>query len=321
MSTERQESTSTQLGAALSASRGALVGVGVFSFFINALMLTVPLYMLQIYDRVLASRSTSTLLLLTLVTLGLLVTFGVLEWARSRVLVRVSTRLDDRVNLSVLSAVLAERLRGQGGGHGQPLHDLETLRGFLTGPGLLSFFDAPWAPLFIAVIFLFHPTLGYIALAGALLLFAIALLSEILTRKPLRNAAGSMISANSFAETSLRNAEVIQALGMMPGLFKRWVSRHQSGIAWQSAASDRAGSLTAAAKVLRQLLQVAILGAGAYLAIHQVITPGVMIVASIIMGRALAPVEGAINAWRHFASARSAYGRLKSHGMVLPLQS
>jgi len=308
---ESKSKKSTDLGAALSASRGTLIGVGAFSFFINALMLTVPLYMLQIYDRVLASRSTSTLLLLTLVTLGLLVTFGILEWARSRVMVRVSTSLDDRVNLSLLSAILAERLRGENTGHGQPLRDLETLRGFLTGPGLLAFFDAPWTPLFIAVIFVFHPLLGYIALAGALVLFAIALLSEISTRTPLRKAAGSMISANSFAEASLRNAEVIQALGMMPGLFRRWLVRHQSGIAWQSVASDRAGSLTAAAKVLRQILQVAILGVGAYLAIQHVITPGVMIVASIVMGRALAPVEGAINSWRHFLSARSAYDRLK----------
>jgi PrtD family type I secretion system ABC transporter len=304
-------SATPDLQAALSASRGALVGVGVFSFFINTLMLTVPLYMLQIYDRVLVSRSTSTLLLLTIVTLGLLITFGVLEWARSRVLVRVSTGLDHRINRPLMSAILQERLRGESTGHGQPLRDLETVRGFLTGPGLLSFFDAPWTPLFIAVIFLFHPLLGFIALAGALVLFSIALLSELLTRKPLRKASSSMISANSFAEASLRNAEVIQALGMMPGLFRHWVTRHQSGLAWQSTASDRAGTLTAAAKVLRQLLQVAILGAGAYLAIQHVITPGVMIVASIIMGRALAPVEGAINSWRHFLSARSAYDRLQ----------
>jgi len=304
-------SNTSALQVALSASRGALIGVGVFSFFINLLMLTVPLYMLQIYDRVLASRSTDTLLLLTIVTLGLLVTFGVLEWTRSRVLVRVSTGLDDRINMPLMSAILAERLRGESTGNGQPLRDLETVRGFLTGPGLLSFFDAPWTPLFIAVIFLFHPLLGFIALAGALVLFSIALLSEFLTRKPLRKAADLMIGANSFAEASLRNAEVIQALGMMPGLFRRWVTRHQSGIAWQSTASDRAGILTATAKVLRQILQVAILGAGAYLAIHHVITPGVMIVASIIMGRALAPVEGAINSWRHFLSARSAYERLQ----------
>lgn len=308
---EADSARESSLRKALSASRGALVGVGVFSFFINALMLTVPLYMLQIYDRVLASSSTNTLLLLTIVTLGMLVTFGVLEWARSRVLVRVSTGLDDRINTPLLSAMLAEQVRSQRSLHGQPLRDLETFRGFLTGPGLLSFFDAPWTPLYIAVIYLLHPLLGSIALFGAVLLFSVAVSSELLTRGPLRKAAGVMGTANSFAESSLRNAEVIQALGMMPGLFRRWVAQHQSGISWQSAASDRAGGLAAAAKVFRQLLQVAILGAGAYLAIQHVITPGVMIVASIIMGRSLAPVEGAINSWRHFLSARSARARLE----------
>ena len=174
----------TALSSAMRRSRSAIIGVASFSFFINGLMLTVPLYMLQIYDRVLVSRSESTLVMLTVATLGLLLSFGLLEWARSRVLIRVSTRLDDQVNRPVLAAMLTRRLHGKSDGAGQPLHDLETFRNFLTGAGLLSFFDAPWTPLFIAVIFLFHPLLGFVALTGAILLFAIG--GEIFSHHRLR---------------------------------------------------------------------------------------------------------------------------------------
>ena len=283
--------------------------MALFSFVINALLLTVPLYMLQIYDRVLASRSESTLLMLTLVATGLLLALGLLELARSRVLVRVGARLDDRLNTPLLTAMLSDRLAGNGS-QSQPLRDLEAVRGFLTGPGLLAFFDSPWIPVFLGLIFLFHPLLGLVALSGAVLLFGLAVLSELVSRRPLRAAAKMAIDAHDFAESSLRNAEVIQGMGMLKGLVARWRERHDQVLALQALASDRAGAVSAAAKTVRQLLQVAMLGIGAYLAIQQIITPGVMIVASIIMARALAPVEMAINSWRGSVAARAAYGRL-----------
>lgn len=163
--------TKTELEKALAASRGAFLAVGLFSFFINALMLTVPLYMLQVYDRVLTSRSESTLVMLTIVAAVMLLTFGILDVVRSRVLVRVGARLDKQLNKPLLASMLADRLRGSSISQRQPVRDLESVRTFLTGAGLLSFFDSPWVPLFIGVIFLFHPVLGFVALAGAIVLF------------------------------------------------------------------------------------------------------------------------------------------------------
>ena len=285
--------------------------VGVFSFFINLLMLTAPLYMLQVYDRVLSSRSESTLMALTVVAAAMLLVMGVLEFIRSRVLVRIGARLDAQLNARVFSAIHAQSLMSSHGLGGRALRDLDTLRQFLTGTGPFAFFDAPWVPLYLAVVFLFHPILGFVASAGAILLFIIAMLSEVLTSKPLERANTEVGSANAFAETSLRNADALHAMGMLDAVLARWQRQHDKGLALQAVASDRAGSLTAVSKATRMFLQVAILGAGAALAIQQIITPGTMIAASIIMGRALAPVEQAIGNWRAFVGARGAYGRLK----------
>ncbi len=299
------------LRGALTESRGSFVATGVFSLIINLLMLTAPLYMLQIYDRVLASRSESTLIALTVLAGGMLLIMGMLDLVRSRVLVRIGTRLGLSLNPSVFSATFERSLRGEQGGRSQPLRDLDNLRQFLTGPGPFALFDAPWVPFYLGLVFLFHPVLGFIALGGALLLFVLAVLNELLTRRLLNEANTAVTSAYGFAETTLRNAEALEAMGMLSGIFSRWNARHRRGLALQGQASDRAGTLTASSKAVRMFLQVAILGAGASLAIQQIITPGVMIAASIIMGRALAPVEQAIGQWRHFIAARSSFRRLK----------
>lgn len=310
-----------RLASALRASGGAFVAVGVFSFFVNALMLTLPIYMLQIYDRVLTSRSADTLIMLSVLAVGLLLTVGVLEFVRTRVLVRIGARLDTQLNAPLFSSLVDERLAGERGNGGQPLRDLDALRTFLTGSGLLAFFDAPWTPLFIAFIFVLHPLLGAIALVSAVLLFLLAVAGEFASRGPLREATGASIAAGRFAESSLRNAETIEALGMQSGVRNRWLDRHLTALALQSKASDRAGLITAVAKFLRPTVQVAMLGAGAYLAILQVITPGVVIAASIILGRALAPVEAAIAGWRNFIAARSARARLQDLLDRYPAQS
>ena len=301
--------TGSSLGNALAASRSAFVSVGVFSFCINLLMLTMPLYMLQVYDRVLTSRSFDTLIMLSILALGLMSMNGLLEFVRARVLVRVGARLDQTLSPRIFGSVVAQRLRG-GDEQGQPLRDLETLRTFLTGSALLAFYDSPWTPLFIGLIFIFHPWLGAIALIGAILLFSLALLGEFLTRRPLAEASLQSMRANRFAESTFRNAEAIEAMGMRPALEERWLERHVTALAYQAHASDRSGSLTATVKFVRPVLQMSMLGFGAYLAIQQIITPGVMIAASIILGRALAPVEAAINGWRSFVGARGAHGRL-----------
>jgi PrtD family type I secretion system ABC transporter len=301
----------TALKRALGSVRRLFAVVGVFSFFINVLMLVTPLYMLQIYDRVLTSRSEDTLLAITGLAVGLIAVSAFLELVRARILVRLGARFDADLNPPVFAALVDRQLRGRVADGGQFLRDVDGLRGFITGPGLTAFFDSPWTPAFIAVIFVFHPLLGAIALAGTVLLFALAVLSELITRGPLQRSAARMIEAQEFASSALRNVEAIRAMGMAPRIGRRWRDLHARGLALQGQATDRAGSLTAIAKFIRPCLQIALLGFGAYLAIEGAITPGVMIAASIIMGRALAPVEAAINNWRPFLAARGAYGRLQ----------
>lgn len=299
-----------EIRAALEESRGAFLIVGGFSLFINLMMLTVPIYMLQVYDRVLTSRSEDTLIMLTVLALGLLALSAVVEAARQRLLVRVGVRLQDRLGSVVFDKLLLGRATTGAELGGQPLRDLETLRGFLTGQGLLAFFDAPWTPIYLALIFLLHPYLGILACAGALVLFGIALWGEIRTRSVLGRAAQSSGAAYNFVEAAARNSEAIRAMGMLSNLRRRWQRHDREGSEWQALASDRAGTLNALAKFIRPSLQIGILGLGAFLAIEQIISPGVMIAASIIMGRALAPVEMAIGSWRNFIGARAARRRL-----------
>lgn len=292
------------LDIALRRARASLIAVLLFSFCINLLMLTAPLYMLQIYDRVLISRSVDTLLLLTVVAAGALLVFGVLEFLRSRVLIRIGGRFDRDLSKTVFHNVML------GGSGAQPFRDLEELRNFFTGSSLLALFDSPWTPIFIALIYYLHPYLGHVALAGALVLFTIAVINELVTRKPLRDSAQESAQAHQFADASSRNRESVQAMGMLAGLAAVWRRWHDAGISYQSIASDRASIIAGAAKFTRFFIQVAILGVGAYLAINEIITPGVMIAASIISSRALAPVEAAIGGWRNFLLARTAKARL-----------
>lgn len=306
-----EETNVSPVRDALRISRGGFLAVGAFSFAINALMLTVPLYMLQVYDRVLTSGSMDTLIALTVLAVGLLVCHAVLEFIRSRILVRVGNRLDNALGGTLFSAVLRSRLASGSQSVTQSFRDMETVRGFLTSNGLTAFFDSPWTPAFLLLIFAFHPLLGAIALFGAVLLFSLAVIGELVSRGPMHKAGALSVASHRFAETSLRNAEVIEAMGMQDSLLQRWHMRHDEALAQQALANDRASLLTAIAKFVRPVLQIAMLGVGAYLAVLQEITPGVMIAASIILGRALAPVEAAIGAWRGFVAARGAYHRVE----------
>lgn len=310
----------TDLERALSACRGAFGAMALFSLFINLLLFVVPLYMLQIFDRVLSSRSVTTLVMLTVIAGAMLVVLGLLELVRSRLLVRIGVKLDTLLKNRVFTAVFRGSLKAPGGGHGQALRDLDTLREFLTGSGVIAFCDAPWVPIFIAVGFLFHPVLGFISLGGAIVIFCLALANELVTRKLLREASQLSVSTNAFVDASLRNAEVLHAMGMMPGMLRRWGTRHGRVLGLQARASDRAGVIVSASKVVRLGLQVGILGAGAYLVLLQEISPGTMIAASIVMARSLAPVEMAVGQWRGFVSARTAYDRLKALLAAVPAE-
>lgn len=287
------------------------VSAGVFSFFINALMLVPAVYMLQVYDRVLASRNETTLYMLSLIVLVFYLLMAGLEWLRARLMVQAGLRLDADLNEKVLSSAFRQNLRQRGANAEQATGDLNGVRQFLTGNGLFAFFDAPWAPLFIGVIFLLHPTLGIVSLVGAVLLLGLALWTEHRTQAPLAEANRAGIAANQFAANSFRNAEVVEAMGMFPALRSRWYALHRRMLALQTIASDRAGSISAATRFTRITLQSLILGMGALLVIDGEITPGAMIASSILLGRGLAPVEQAIGAWKQFVGARSAHERLR----------
>lgn len=306
----RQAGAPSQLRQALKSSGRAFFFVAIFSFFINLLMLTSPIYMLQVYDRVLTARSESTLLYLSLIIAGMMLLMALLEMVRSRVLVRVSGKMDQTLSGKVFDAIFALNLRSPAANRAQSLRDLDTLRQFITSQGPFALFDAPWAPIFIGIVFMMHPLLGLVATVGALILFALAYVTEVTTKKPLNEANLHAIKAASFAEASLKNSEVLAALGMLPGIRRRWRVNQEKALILQAQASDGAGSISALTKFIRLLLQSSMLGFGAYLALEGQITPGVMIAASIIMGRGLAPVEQAIGSWKSFVSARGAYGRL-----------
>ncbi len=300
------------LAEALRGTRPGFVAVIVFSFFINLLAFVGPMYMLQIYDRVITSRNVTTLVVLTGIAGFLLIVFALLEKLRSAVLVRLGLLFANRARAPLFNAALRGTLLQPNAGHGQVLRDLDTLREFLTGSGFIAFCDAPWVPIFVAGCFILHPWYGYVAAIGAILIFGFALANELTTRKQLTRASTNSVVAASYASATLRNAEVLRAMGMAGGLRERWLTRQNEGLHLQSVASDRAGYLVAASKFIRAFLQVSILGIGAYLSIERESTPGAMIAGSIIMGRALAPVEIAVSQWKLFVAARAAYGRIRT---------
>jgi ATP-binding cassette subfamily C exporter for protease/lipase len=304
-------SSRSEVAAAIWELRHPFYVIGGFSFVINLLMLLPSLYMLQVYDRVLTSRSEMTLLVLTVITLGLYGVLVGLEWVRSRALVRVGARFDETLNSRVFTAAFETNLRSPGSNAGQALSDLTNVRQFITGNGLFAFFDAPWFPIYLAVIFMLHPVLGWFSLGGAVLLSFLTLVNEWATKGPLTQANQAAIVSNNYATNNLRNAEVIQSMGMIDNLRQRWYDRYKLLLAMQSVASDRAGVISSATKFIRLGQQSLILGVGALLVIKGELTPGGMIAGSILMGRTLAPVELLIGTWKQLISARGAFDRLE----------
>jgi PrtD family type I secretion system ABC transporter len=300
------------LQAALRRCRKGFVGVTVFSAMANILMLVAPVYMLQMYDRVLTSASFETLIVLTVIAVFLLACFGLLDWVRQRLMARIALSLNHEVQDDVLAGVFRGSLQRFRQSVDQPVRDLDTVRQFISSPPALAFFDAPWAPVFIAVIFLIHPWLGFFAIFAALFILFLALLTEWTSRGPLRNASEHTAESNRFVESSLRHADVLEAMGMFEGFRRRWRDKHDRSVAFQARGGSRISALLATSKSGRQIVQVGILGMGAWLVLKQQISPGMMIAASIILGRALAPIELGISAWRGFVSARQAWRRLNN---------
>jgi ATP-binding cassette subfamily C exporter for protease/lipase len=284
--------------------------IGVFSAIINLLTLGPALYMLQIYDRVLQSRNEMTLLMLSLILVGCLAFMSALDFVRSFVLIRVGAKLDMQLNKRVYTAAFEQSLKKGGGNAGQALHDLTNLRQFVTGNGLFAFFDAPWFPIYLLVIFMFNVWLGLFALLMTLVLIGLAYLNEKMTRQSLDEANSMAIASTTQASNNLRNAEVIEAMGMLPNLISRWYRTHGRFLNLQAQASEKAGIIGAWTKFTSLSSTSLALGLGALLAIHGAVSPGMMIGASILMGKALQPVQMLINVWKQFGSTRSAYERL-----------
>jgi ATP-binding cassette, subfamily C, type I secretion system permease/ATPase len=309
----------SELAAALASCRGAFVATGLISGMSNVLMLTGAMFMLEVYDRVLPSRSVPTLIGIAILAGGLYMAQGLIDLIRGRLLVRIGSALDEAVSGRVFDTILRLPMKAARVSDGlQPLRDLDSVRSFLSGLGPIALFDLPWLPLYIGVCYVLHPWLGYTALAGAIILAALTLLTEVLTRRPTKAAASFAAARSELAQAGHRNAEAIVAMGMAGRMVQRWAEANRQYMAGQLGASDVVGGLGAVSKVLRMTLQSAVLGVGAFLVIRQDATGGIIIAGSILAARALAPVDLAIAHWKAFAACRQSWERLNKLLALLP---
>jgi len=309
----------TTLAAVLASFRRAFAGIALMSGVVNILALTGSFFMLQVYDRVIPGRSVPTLVGLAVFAGTLFVFQGVLELIRSRLLVRIGMGLDTKLSGQVYSALMRLPLRTKLAGDGlQSLRDLDQVRSFLSSAGPTALFDLPWMPLYLSICFLFHFWIGMTALAGAVMLFSLTLFAEARTREPAKEANRQAAARNTLAEATRRNVEVLQAMGFGSRIAGRWADINAEYLGTNAKASDLAGTLGTISKILRMMLQSGILAIGAYLVIHQEATGGIMIASSIMMSRALAPIELAIAHWKSFVTARQAWARLTQLLALLP---
>ncbi len=306
-----QQTGRVELLRTFKAIRQYFVYAGVFSAAVNLLMLTPIIYMLQVYDRVISSGSYSTLLMLTLLMLALLSSMGAFEWVRSAILVGASNRIEQNMRDRVFDATFKRALMSGGmNTSSQPISDLSNLRQFLTGNGIFAFFDAPWYPIYVAIMFMFHPWFGVAGLIAGLIMVVLAIANERVTNTRLQDANEESNRVTSQINASLRNAEVIGAMGMTENIRQRQQKSADRVLALQSDASRAAGKLSSATRAFRIIAQSSTLGLGAWLALNQQITPGMMIAGSLLLGRALAPIDLLVGSWRNFSVARAQYHRL-----------
>jgi len=307
-----QDNPAAELAGALASCRGAFVATGLISGLSNVLMLTGALFMLEVYDRVLPSRSVPTLVGLMVLAGGLYIALGLLDLTRGRILVRIGINLDEALSARIYQTIIrlpsVVGLRNDGSG---PMRDLDNIRSFLGSLGPVALFDLPWMPIYLGICFLLHPLIGLTAAVGALMLMVLTGLTEWLSFKPTMAAAKLAQSRNAMIESGRRNSEALVAMGMTPHLAGTWSRMNQAYLATNRRASDTAGGFGAISKVFRMMLQSAVLGVGAYLVIYQQASGGIIIAGSILSARALAPIDIAIAHWRGFVSARQSWGRLK----------
>jgi ATP-binding cassette, subfamily C, type I secretion system permease/ATPase len=300
-----------ELRAAFRHCAGALLAVGIFSGVVNILGLTGSLYMLQVYDRVLPSHSVPTLVGITIIMVWLYAAYGLLDFIRLRLLVRIGNALDRKLHGQAFAAALLLPLRvGHEGARVQPIRDLDQIRSFVSGTGPTAFFDLPWLPFYLAIIYLLHPTLGLLATAGGIVSILLTLVADRLARAPSKRATESVIARTSYADAGRRNAEVIRAMGLSDRFGRLWSEQSRRFLQDQRRVSDVVGATGSLSRTLRMMLQSLMLGLGAYLVMSGEASSGVIIASSIMLARALAPVDIAIANWRGFTSARQSYAQL-----------
>ncbi|MEM1307258.1 MAG: type I secretion system permease/ATPase, partial [Pseudomonadota bacterium] len=300
----------SELARAFGRSKGALIAVALFSGLINVLMLTGAFFMLEVYDRVLPSRSEATLIALALLALFLFLSQGLLDIIRNRLLVRIGAAFDNQIGPKVFSATYRLPAHVTNGDGLQPLRDHDRIRSFVSSPGPVAFFDLPWMPIYLAVIFALHPLLGWTALGGAVVLAIMTVASEFFTKRPLMEAAGASQERYRIAESANQNADIIRSMGMSKRMTDRWSAFNNKHLDRNNEATDISGGLSSSAKSLRLILQSAVLGVGAWLVIHQQATAGVIIAGSILTSRALNPLDQAIAHWKNFVASRQSWARL-----------
>jgi PrtD family type I secretion system ABC transporter len=301
----------SEVRGALGSCRAAFAGIAVFSGLINVLMLSGSLFMLEVYDRVLPSRSVPTLVGLSILVTVLFAFQALLEITRGRLLVRIGNQLDHQLSPRIFGLVVRLPLQSKPGSDAmQPVRDLDTVRAFLSGVGPTALFDLPWLPLYLGICFAFHVLIGLTALVGAIVLIALTVLTDLLSRKPVSAATSHAAARNRLADVGRRNAEVLAAMGMSERLLERWQRVGQEHLAQQKRTADIAGGLGSTGRVLRMLLQSAVLAVGAFLVIQQEASAGIIIAGSILAGRALAPIDLAIANWKGFIAARQSARRL-----------
>lgn len=307
----KEKRAETEIGTAIRSLRLHFVIVGIFSSAINLLYLSSPLYLMQVYNRVLISESVPTLVLLTLILVVALLVMAVLDTMRAQVLIRCGILLDQKLASRVFSALVQKSSRHGYSLGALPLRELDEFRAFVTGPGIHFAFDLPWIPLYLGLLYLIHPILGVVATIGAAFLLGLAFLNEAVTRKPMDDAQAAARRSFVFTENIMQHADVIRAMGMQSAVERHWQGSRAGMLVRQAFASDRNAVISASIRFTRLLLQSLILGTGAWLAIDHAITPATIFAASIIMGRALVPVEQSVSAWKQAAAARSGYRRIK----------
>ena len=306
----RKDKNSDELRKALKQFKSIFIQVGIFSFFINILVLAAPIYMLAVYDIVMPAKSIDTLIVVTAIIVAMFIAMGLLEYVRNKIMIIVSNKLDAHINQRVYNAAFDMALKYPGKGTAEPINDLNTIKSFLSGPGLISFFDAPWFPIYLVIMFMFDPIYGVYGLIATIIIILFTIANDYVTKKGLQDSIRAQKKSQNHLNNQLRNAEVVEAMGMRKPLFKRWMQEYYHFISTHTEANSKSAFYTNLSKSFRMMSSSLMYGVGAILAIYGHISPGMIIAGAVLLGRALAPISQLVATWKNFTAARTSYKKL-----------